>query len=132
MELIYAFATDDGTALKNDGHFGNARYYSIYKISPDKYEFIERRKNAEIEEDESLTHGDPKKAKSVSSVLKGVNVLVANQFGPNITRIIKKFACVIIRKVFFIEDIVRAVQSNAEKIMAEYQKGEGRKPVILS
>lgn len=132
MELVFAFATDDGDTLKNDGHFGNAGYYSIYRISSDKAEFIEKRKNMEIEEDEGKIHGDPNKAKSVSSVLKGINVLVSEQFGPNITRIIKKFACVVIRKSSLIKDVIKVLQSNMESITAEYQKGEDRKPLILT
>ncbi len=132
MELLFAFATDDGDTLKDDGHFGNAEYYSIYRINSDKADFIEKRKNTKIEEDESKIHGDPNKAKSVSFVLKGINVLVSKRFGPNITRIIKKFSCVVIREGFLIKDVVKLVRANLDSITAEYQKGEKRKPLILT
>ena len=132
MELLFAFATDDGNTLKNDGHFGNAGYYSIYRISSDKADFIEKRKNTKIEEDGSKIHGDPNKAKSVSSVLEGIYVLVSKQFGPNLTRIIKKFSCVVIREGSLIKDVVNLARSNLDSITAEYQKGEGRKPLIFT
>ena len=94
MELIFSFATDDGINLKKDDHFGNAKYFKIYHYKDRKLEFIEERENKKVMEDESKIHGDPKKAKAVSSILKNVDVMVGRKFGPNIKRLIKKFVFV--------------------------------------
>ena len=102
MNLNFSFATDDGIKLKKDDHFGNAKYFKIYQYDGEKWKFIEQRENAKIKEDESKMHGDPEKAKAVSSVLKNVDILVGKIFGPNIKRILKKFPCIVIRNV---EDI---------------------------
>ena len=131
MELIFAFATDDGRTLKNEDHFGNARYYAIYRISPGKGEFIEQRSNIKVEEDEEEIHGDPNKARAVSSVLKGVNALVSKRFGPNIKRMVKKFVCIIVR-TDSIEEALEIIESNMSRITQEYQKGEDRKHLVLT
>ncbi|MCD6583522.1 MAG: dinitrogenase iron-molybdenum cofactor biosynthesis protein [Candidatus Omnitrophica bacterium] len=133
MEFIFAFATDDGKTLRGEGHFGNASSYSIYKISSDGYEFIEKRDNFEVEEDEDDKHGDPDKAKAVSSLLKGVDVFVGKRFGPNIKRMIKKFVCIVIReKSVRIEEAVKLIKDNMDRVEEEYKKGEARKPLVFS
>ena len=131
MYLMFAFATDDGQNLKNDGHFGNAKYYSIYRISSEKEEFIEQRKNIKIEENEEDIHGDYNKAKAVSSVLDGINVLINKKFGPNIKRMKEKFVCVIARTES-IKETINIVKTNMDKIIEEYKKGKNRKYLILA
>jgi len=128
---MFAFATDDGQNLKNDGHFGNAKYYSIYRISSEKEEFIEQRKNIKIEENEEDIHGDYNKAKAVSSVLDGINVLINKKFGPNIKRMKEKFVCVIARTES-IKETINIVKTNMDKIIEEYKKGKNRKYLILA
>lgn len=50
-------------------------------------------------EDIEDVHADPKKAKSIASLLsaEGDSVVVSKVFGPNIKRIKKFFVCVIIK-----------------------------------
>ena len=131
MELTFAFATDDGESLKGDDHFGNAKHYYIYKISPDKSDFMEQRDNIEVEENEEETHGDYKKAKAVSSVLEKTDVLVSKIFGPNIKRMKEKFVCIIVR-VDSIKEAVDIMKRNMNKIVEEYQKGKERKHLVLT
>jgi len=40
MELLIAFATDNGKNF-NDDHFGMAKYYHIYRFCDDGEEFVE-------------------------------------------------------------------------------------------
>ena len=43
MDLIFAFASNDGKTLNMTRHFGDSNYYLFYKISPTKTEFLEKR-----------------------------------------------------------------------------------------
>lgn len=129
MEMVIAFGTDDGTNL-NDNHVGMARYFLLYKFSEEEEEFVEKRENVKFKGDESMKHGDPNKAKATSSVLAGVDVLVGKRFGPNLPRLVKKFVCVIAR-TDTVENAIRITRQNMEKIIAEKNKGEDRRHLIL-
>lgn len=130
MELLVAFGTDDGKNLKGDDHVGMSKYFYIYRISQDKKEFVERRENVKIKADESMKHGDPRKAKATASVLKGVDVLVGRRFGPNLPRILKKFVCVIVR-TDTISSAIKLVCDNMDRIVEEKNKGEERRHIVL-
>jgi len=124
MELITAFATDDGNNFMGK-HFGDANYYDIYKISASNSEFVKRIDNTIDIEEES--HADPKKAKGISGLLKseGIQVVVSKVFGPNIKRIKKNFVCIIMSK----EDISQSIthiQQRFDAIVNEWNKGEER------
>ena len=127
--LTVAFGTDDGENL-NDNHFGSAKFYHIYQISNKKSKFVEEIENLKIEEDETTRGGDPGKAKATASILKGIDVLVGRRFGPNITRMLKRFACVVVR-TDSIENAVSIVQDNIDGIAKELNKGRERKHLIL-
>ncbi|MCD6423377.1 MAG: dinitrogenase iron-molybdenum cofactor biosynthesis protein [Elusimicrobia bacterium] len=129
INLLVAFGTDDGKNL-NDNHVGKAKVFFIYKISNKGVEFIEKRDNPKFQEDETLIHGDPAKAAVVSSILKGIDVIVGKRFGPNIVRMKKKFVCVVAR-VDSIEDALDIVRKNIALIDAEKNKGEGRSHLVL-
>ena len=129
MELLVAFATDDGNTF-NDDHFGMAQLFHIYKFSKGKEEFIEARKNARYQEDESLKHGDPAKAKAVSSVLKDIDVIVGKKMGPNIVRLLIKYVCIVI-KTTAINDAIAHIHKNMKKIMEEKGKGQDRRHIVL-
>ncbi len=130
MALLVAFSTDDGESF-NNGHFGMAKYYYIYNFGGEKQEFVEQRKNVDFKGDESMKHGDPEKAKSTSSVLKGVDVLVGKRFGPNLPRISKKFVCVVVRRNT-IDDAIKLISRNLDKIVQEKNKTNNRKHIVLS
>ena len=129
MELSIAFGTDDGVNL-NDDHFGMAKYFQVYKFFEKEEEFAEKRENVKFKGNESLKHGDPEKAKTTSSVLQGVDVLVGKRFGPNLPRLVKKFVCVIVR-TDTLENAIRIIHQNIEKIIEEKNKWEDRKHLIL-
>jgi predicted Fe-Mo cluster-binding NifX family protein len=127
-DFLIAFGTDDGESL-NDDHFGMAKYFYVYRFSDRKKEFIEKRKNVKYEGDESIKHGDPKKAKATSSVLEGIDVMVGRKFGPNIVRLLKKFVCVVVRGDN-LSDAIEASYCNKEKIF-EQINNENRKHLVL-
>jgi predicted Fe-Mo cluster-binding NifX family protein len=129
MELLIAFATDDDVNFNND-HFGMAKYFHVYKFSKGKEELVEKRENVQFKGDESIRHGDPEKAKKTSSVLQGIDVLVGKKFGPNIHRLVRKFVCVIVR-TNTLQNAMGMVHQNIDKIIAEKNKGEDRKHLIL-
>ncbi len=129
MELLIAFATDDGVNF-NKGHFGMAKYFQVYKFSEGKEEFVEKRENVQFKGDESIKHGDPEKARKTSSVLQGIDVLVGKRYGPNLHRLVRKFVCVIVR-TDTLENARGMVYLNIDKIIAEKNKGEDRKHLIL-
>ena len=130
MNINIVFGTDDGKKLKGDNHVGNSEYFAVYNLSEDRVEFIEQRKNPKYEENKTETHGDPQKAKTVSSILKGIDVIVGQRFGPNITRLRNKFLCVIIR-VPLIEQAIEVMKENINEIVEEINKEE-RMGIVLS
>ena len=88
-----AFASNDGILLA-DSHFGDAKYFYIYEIDKEGYKFIEKRENTTGEE---LEHGDEMKARSITSILRDVHVLVGYRMGPNVNRIKKHFLPIVSR-----------------------------------
>ncbi|MCD6569549.1 MAG: hypothetical protein J7L53_02480 [Deltaproteobacteria bacterium] len=129
MEFLIAFSTDDGKNF-NEGHFGMAQFFHVYRFSEGKEEFVETRENVKYQEDETLKHGDPGKANAVSSVLKDIDVIVGQRMGPNIVRLLKKYVCVVV-KTNAISDAIQLVQANMERIIEEKNKGEDRKHIVL-
>ena len=129
-KILVAIATDNG---KNfiDKHFGDAKFYNIYEIDPNKSIFIKKIENSTAEEDEEV-HADPKKAKGISNLLLSENVkfVVSKIFGPNIKRIKKKFVC-IVSKDETIEESLSKICENFEIIKNELEKGAERKHLTL-
>ncbi|HDH87483.1 MAG TPA: dinitrogenase iron-molybdenum cofactor biosynthesis protein [Desulfobacteraceae bacterium] len=129
MELLIAFATDDGKNF-NDDHFGMAKYYKIYRFCDDGEEFVERRENVEFQEDESKKHGDPAKARATATVLSGIDVLVSKKFGPNITRMVNKFVCVVVR-TNLITDAIKIVKNHIHEVIEEKNKTKDRRHLVF-
>ncbi|MEA2013733.1 MAG: NifB/NifX family molybdenum-iron cluster-binding protein [Thermodesulfobacteriota bacterium] len=129
MELIIAFSTDNGEIF-NDSHFGMASHFHVYKFSGGREEFVEIRKNVKYEEDESLKHGDPGKARATASVLDGIDVLAGRKFGPNIIRLLNRFVCVVV-KTEKIADAVKLIHENMGRIVEEKNRGEERKHIVI-
>ena len=128
-KLFVAFGTDDGINMKSDDHCGQSKYFYLYEISDNGYTFIEERENIKYSEDKTRKHGDPGKAKAVSSVLDGVDVIVCNNFGPNIIRILKKFVAVVVREKS-LEKSVKIIKNNIDRIKSELDN-PNRKVIIL-
>jgi len=129
VELLIAFSTNDGENMIKD-HAGQARYFDVYRFSEGKAEFLERRDNSKYKGDEAMKHGDPKKAQATLEALNGLDVLVAKMYGPNLPRLLKKLLCVVVRTQK-ISDAVKILKKNVEIVFEAYQKGEGRKHLVL-
>jgi len=129
VELLIAFSTNDGENMIKD-HAGQARFFDVYRFSEGKAEFLERRDNSKYKGDEAMKHGDPKKAQATLEALKGLDVLVAKTYGPNLPRLLKKLLCVVVRTQK-ISDAVKILKKNVEIVFEAYQKGEGRKHLVL-
>lgn len=129
MRFLIAFGTDDGVHLSND-HVGMAREFLVYEFLDHGQTLVERRQNASYAGDESMQHGDPRKARATASALAGMDVLVGKKFGPNITRLLTKFVCVVVRT----EDVntaIEAVRSNIDTVLEQKEKGQERKHIVL-
>jgi len=123
-KIIVAFGVDKNGNLI-DAHFGDSEYFEIFSVSENSVVFVEQRKNLKIVE---KMHGDPNKAKAISALLSGVDVLVAFRMGPNILRMKKKFVPVIVGTRD--RDIVKKlVLKNFSYILEEIEK-EGEKNYI--
>jgi predicted Fe-Mo cluster-binding NifX family protein len=129
MGFLIAFGTDDGEHLNND-HVGMAKYFHVYDFADAEHKLVERRTNTSFTGDESIKHGDPEKARATSSILHNVDVLVGKKFGPNLPRLLRRFACVLVR-TDSLAVAVDTVRRNMERIAEEAQKGEDRKHIVL-
>jgi predicted Fe-Mo cluster-binding NifX family protein len=126
-----AIATDDGNTCI-ERHFGDAQYYYLYDIDDHGVHFIDTLKNTvDIEEQES-THGDPRKASGIGGLLKKfqVNTAVSKVFGPNIKRLQKQYACILVA-ADDIPVVLEILVQEKERIITELEKGENRSPVDL-
>ena len=122
MKIKLACGTDNGTEFTNE-HFGSSKYFLIYDFDLETKDlrFLKRIENSTQEEEK---HGDIKKAKSVSELLKNVFVLVAFRYGPNIIRIKKRFVPIISREKN-IEKTLNKVKLCSNKIKSEIEKEKG-------
>ncbi len=130
MQLLVAFSTHDGENLVTDDHAGMAKYFDIYKFTDGEVDFVERRENSKYGGDESMKHGDPKKAEASLSGLGNVDVWVNKRFGPNLPRLLKKLLCVVVR-VETIEEAIELIRDNLDVVAEECAKGEDRKHLVL-
>lgn len=130
MELTVAFSTDDGEHLKTDDHAGMARYFDVYRFTDGEVEFVEQRENSKFAGDESMRHGDPKKAKKSLSALEGVDVWASPRFGPNLPRLLKKMVCAVVR-VETVDEGVALIQAHLDEVIEQHEVGGDRKHVVL-
>lgn len=107
-----------------------AKYYHIYRFCDDGEEFVEQRENVKFQEDKSKKHGDPAKAEATSTVLSGVDVLVSKKFGLNITRMVNKFDCVVVR-TNAISDAIKIVKNHMNEVIKEKSKAKDRRHLIF-
>jgi predicted Fe-Mo cluster-binding NifX family protein len=121
--LTLAIATDDEKHLITR-HFGDAKSYLIYQMDESGWVFLKKVLNKSEEE---KIHADPVKAGSISGILKaeGVQVLVSKAFGPNIKRMIRKFACVLLSDES-IETGLESLKRNYPAVLEKWEEGDGR------
>ena len=128
-ELTVAIGTDDKKIIKSDDHVGMSKYFQVWRYFNGELTFKETRENSKYVEDETRIHGDPKKAESMTHVLKNIDVLVGKIMGPNIKRLKNKFVTVVIREPE-IEKSLEIIKENINEIVEEKEKTE-RKGLIL-
>jgi len=119
MEIKIACATDDGIHFSEE-HFGSAKLYLIYSfdLNSGTFSLLEKRENTSPEE---RMHGDAQKAQGVAEILQGVQVLINRAFGPNITRMRKKFIPVI-SKQKDIQQALEQLSAHTEELKANLEK----------
>jgi len=128
MKLKVALATNDGKNFSN-GHFGEADKYYIYEFDTYNYKYLKSIENNSIEE---TKHADPKKAKSIISILKkeGVKVVCNLAFGANINRVKKKLVPVITSKNSLDEGLKELI-ANYDQLVQLWDIGEKREYLNL-
>ncbi|MEA2021103.1 MAG: NifB/NifX family molybdenum-iron cluster-binding protein [Candidatus Caldatribacteriota bacterium] len=121
MKIILVCATDNKIDF-SDEHFGSAKYYLFYEFDLEKKNIVFLKSiNNYTPQEEEEKHGDPKKAKSVSELLKNVSVFVANKYGPNIKRIKKRFVPIVSRERN-IEKALSRIKKINHQIKTEIEK----------
>ncbi len=124
--MIVACGTDDEKNFTKN-HFGDSKFFLIYKVDEKGFELLSKVENNSPEEKH---HGDPAKAGFIGKVLKQHKVqgIFAFAMGPNIVRMRKNFLPIISR----IEDINEALTLLQKRIkeMEEKFKKQGDKEVI--
>lgn len=130
MEFIAAISSDDGETLRTKGHFGDAGYFLLYRITPGGTEFLKKIRNPKYQENPASPHGDPVKAVKISELLRGAAALVSVEFGPNIVKMLKNFPCVVVRTAS-LAGALSLLRSAAGEIAARAAQGEGRKALVL-
>ncbi len=128
VELIVALATDDGRHF-TDGHFGDAAFYKLYRLSQGQAIYLGRVENGVEEE---RMHGDPRKARGIAALLKpyGVHALVGPRFGPNIARIREVFVPVVLTAPS-LEAALPLLLAAHPQIEAMWNRAGMRKAVVL-
>ncbi len=122
-QINIACGTDDGVAFTEE-HFGSAKFYLLYSMDLEtgELEYVGKTYNTTSPEE---THGDPKKAKSVSELMKGVHILMGSAMGPNIVRIRKNFIPVVSREKYIesamekLKDKLSVIKRNLEMPIGE-------------
>ncbi len=115
-----ACGTDDGINFTSE-HFGSAKFYLLFELNLNDGSIKEagRILNTSVEEKK---HGDPKKAASVSEMLKDVQVLVGFVMGPNIVRMRKRFVPIVSRErnikkgLEMVSKLTREISSELKKV----------------
>jgi predicted Fe-Mo cluster-binding NifX family protein len=130
MQLLVAFSTHDGENLVTDDHAGMAKYFDVYRFTEEQVEFLERRENSRYVGDQTMKHGDPKKANASLSAVEGLDVWVSKRFGPNLPRLLKEILCVVVR-VDTIAEASELVRQNLNAVAEECEKGADRKHLLL-
>jgi len=130
--LIAALGTDDKKRLTEE-HFGDARYFAIYRIDETGWELLEYRENRSPEE---KIHGDPRKAGSIMQQMKGCDILLGHAMGPNFIRMRDESPFIpVISRRRNIEEVLSALKGEFEflstVIEAKKSGNWDKRPIIL-
>ena len=116
--MLLACATDDHINLIDD-HFGDAKYYDVYRMTEENIMFVKSVPNNVV----NHIHPDPSKGKKILKLLmdEGVKFLINKAFGVNI-KIIKKQLIPVIARVKKISDAINHMQKNHQLVVNIYEK----------
>jgi predicted Fe-Mo cluster-binding NifX family protein len=123
------------------GHFGDAPWFDLYRITAREATAIQRVENTVRGEDEPDHHhhhhgdshgGGTVKAHRIGDLLgaRGVQVLVSRAFGPNIQIVSAHFVPVVVR----CETVAQAIallHQEWVRVLAEWSRGAERRHLVL-
>ena len=131
MNIRFAFAVDTENRF-SDEHFGDADKFMIYEVADDKIYFVHSETNLfKVHEEDDHHHGDPKKGNRIVKYFtgKGINVIVAKQFGKNIGIVKNHFLPIIISHDEPVE-VKRILSSKLDEVKEHLRnKKESFKPM---
>ncbi|MHA1521325.1 MAG: hypothetical protein ACTSVZ_04680 [Promethearchaeota archaeon] len=120
---------DDEGLFPND-HFGESKKFLIYQydISSRKLNLLKSVTNTSPEEQ---MHGDPVKARGISSIIGDVDCILGHVVGKNVLRMRKKYV-IILSPLFDVKTALSLFPLYIDRILEEKAKsGESRKIVHL-
>jgi len=130
MELLITLGTDDGENL-TDGHACDAKFFYLYKLSDDREEYVEQRRDIQLGLGQYPKSGIREMAMAGAAVFKSLNASVGKEFGPDLPNLLsKQFVCVLLR-IGSLSKALEVVCDNLNRIGKERDKGEDRKHIVL-
>jgi len=98
MNIRFGFAVNDANQFEKK-HFGDAQKFILYELVNGKLKWLTEVINSAREIDKDMGHGSKNKAIAIINLMKEqeVQVMVAQQFGKNIGRIVAHFVPVVIQ-----------------------------------
>jgi len=125
MNLRFAFAVNNYNSFEKK-HFGDADKYLIYESKQDRLVLVEELVNT-FKEFEEGKHGLQKKGFLISEYLlqSGVNVIVSQQFGKNVSEVSKYFIPIVI---YFesVDSVINALNDKIKWIQDEMTRKSER------
>lgn len=104
------------------GHFGDSNYFQIAEINLNEKRIIltEKILNPYSDDDKGIHnksdhHGEPEKARNISSLLPNIQIIAAHAMGLNIKKIKKKFHILMFTEKKF-SKILQTIEQNISKI----------------
>ncbi len=128
IRVAVSLKKEGNSYVLHDDHFGEGDIFRIYSwdLDRDELKLIEERENTSSEE---RFHGDPQKAQGISQILDDVQVLVGKAFGPNITRMRKRYVPVVTR-LNDLEETLERLKGLKERVLENLSK-DGDKEILF-
>lgn len=123
-----AIGVGENDEIFNKGHFGESKKYFVYKynIYNKKMELLNSYLNTSPEE---KIHGDPDKARNVTSIIGDVDCILAHVLGQNIVRMKKKYLILISRSLN-VKEALNKFPEKIDLILHEMAKKPDERKVI--
>jgi len=142
--ILIACATDDQKTFVPD-HFGEARYFMLYRLTPEGWEHVKTLENVAREGEghghhhhhghgHGHGHGEGAKAQAILEHFREehVDVFASRRFGPNIVKINKYVLPVVIREAKTLEEGLEACRSHYDEMVQRLEQPvEGRKHLVI-